>query len=78
MLTTPEGLAGQVVPLEDGKVNPQAFADCLSRYLDDPALLERHTALARIAARKFDPVGMGRAYSELYRKALTTNASPTY
>ncbi len=77
MLSTPEGLAGQVIPLEDGKVNPQAFADCLRRYLDDPRLLQQHTALACIAAQKFDPVAMGKAYTEIYRKALTTNANPT-
>ncbi len=77
MLSTADGLAGQVIPLEDGKVNPQAFADRLRRYLDDPSLLERHTALACIAARKFDPVAMGMAYTEIYRKALTTSANPT-
>ncbi len=77
MLSTADGLAGQVIPLEDGKVNPQAFADSLRRYLDDPNLLERHTARACLAAEKFDPVAMGMAYTEIYRKALTSSANPT-
>jgi len=77
MLATAEGLAGQVIPLENGKVNPRTLADCICAYLEDPALLESHTRLARIAAEKFDPVAMGQAYGAIYRNALTTSASPT-
>ncbi len=77
MLTTAEGLAGRVIPLEDGKVNPQTLADAISDYLEDPALLESHARLARIAAEKFDPVAMGQAYGTIYRNALTTSANPT-
>ena len=48
-----------------------------SVILDDPNLLERHTARACLAAEKFDPVAMGMAYTEIYRKALTSSANPT-
>jgi glycosyltransferase involved in cell wall biosynthesis len=77
MLETPEGLAGQVIALNDGRVSPHDLAAALLRYLQDPDLLERHTLLASLAARKFDPIAMANAYVQVYRRALTTNASPT-
>jgi glycosyltransferase involved in cell wall biosynthesis len=77
MLSSLEGLAGQVIPLRDGRADPEAFASAILSYLEDPRLLEQHTRLASLAAGKFDPVAMGQAYAQVYRRALTTSASPT-
>ncbi len=77
MLSTSEGLAGQVIPLRDGRPDSAGFADAILAYLDDPSLLARHTALTAVAASRFDPAVMGDAYDAVYRKALTNNASPT-
>jgi sugar transferase (PEP-CTERM/EpsH1 system associated) len=61
-----EGETGTLVP----SASPEALANALRAYLDDPALRMRHGAAARAdAERRFGLDAMVRSYVALYKKA---------
>lgn len=70
MLATPEGTAGMAIPLQNGRVQPEAFAEAIVQYSHDPDLHLHHCRLARQAATKFSSLSMVTAYCDVYRRAL--------
>jgi glycosyltransferase involved in cell wall biosynthesis len=77
MLTTPSGMAGVTVPLQDGCALPQAFAESILAYVNQPDIHLRHCELARQACKAFSPDAMANAYEAIYARALTTGPVPT-
>ncbi len=77
MLTTPSGMAGVTIPLQDGCALSHAFAESILTYVHEPGLHLRHCELARQACKAFSPEAMANAYEAIYARALTTGPVPT-
>ncbi len=70
MLSTPDGLAGEVFDLADWQVPVEALAERIAALAVTPGLLARMTARVAVACAKFDPDRMRDAYDAVYRAAM--------
>jgi glycosyltransferase involved in cell wall biosynthesis len=78
MLTMPEGIAGAVIPLWEGRVDPSAFADQILIHADNPDIHRKHCEIAKLASEKFNPDVMAAEYTDLYEDAIKSCGGPTY
>jgi len=68
-----EGVSGALVPAS----NPQALADALAAYVDDPARVAAHGAAAREKIeRHYSVAAMVGAYTALYDQLCNTKTNP--
>jgi sugar transferase (PEP-CTERM/EpsH1 system associated) len=68
-----EGVSGALVPAS----NPQALADALAAYVDDPARVAAHGAAARSnIERHYSVAAMVGAYTALYDQLCDTKTNP--
>ncbi|MCP9772593.1 glycosyltransferase family 4 protein [Synechococcus sp. Tobar12-5m-g] len=75
MLSATSGeLAGAAIPLQDGAVSCQVFADTIALYLAQPDIHAHHCSLAVNAAKKFNSDAMAEAFETIYRKALSSGS----
>jgi glycosyltransferase involved in cell wall biosynthesis len=75
MLSATSGeLAGAAIPLQDGAVSCQMFADTIALYLAYPDVHAHHCSLAVNAAKKFNPDAMAEAFETVYRHALSSGS----
>ena len=73
MLTIPSGIAGAALPLINGKVDPDSFANHIVNYAENPPLHQRGCELAKLASSKFDPKIMATSYERMYKDAITAS-----
>lgn len=71
MLETPAGLAGMVIPLEDGRVPVRLLAEAIARYATNPDLLASHRARVAQAAARQGGDAMLAAHEQFYAEALS-------
>jgi glycosyltransferase involved in cell wall biosynthesis len=70
MLTQEDSKAGILINLINGKVQAKDIANAVEVYLNNPQLVERHSALALKAAQKFDMKNCAAAYTALYHEVV--------
>jgi glycosyltransferase involved in cell wall biosynthesis len=68
MLSTRDGLAGELFDLDDWRIPEQRVADLIIRLAHDEDYYQSLLARAPDAATKFDPVSMVDDYEEVYRR----------
>jgi glycosyltransferase involved in cell wall biosynthesis len=78
MLTMPEGIAGAVIPLWKGRVDPSAFADQILIHLDNQDIHHYRCHIAKLASTKFNPDVMATEYADLYADAIKICEDPIY
>ena len=78
MLTMPEGVAGAVIPLRDGRVDPSAFANQIRNHADNPDIHHYRCEMAKLASAKFNPDVMAAKYADLYEDAIKSGGAPIY
>jgi glycosyltransferase involved in cell wall biosynthesis len=78
MLTMPEGIAGAVIPLWEGRVDPSAFADQILTHVGNPVIHHQRCEIAKLASEKFNPDVMAAEYAILYEDAIKSCGSPIY
>ncbi|MEB3235089.1 MAG: glycosyltransferase [Cyanobacteriota bacterium] len=76
MLSTSSGLAGAVIPLQNGKADSLAFAEAIQTYIQTPELLAVQRNRCDEAAQKFSWDRMLNAYIDVYKKAHTSTLQP--
>jgi glycosyltransferase involved in cell wall biosynthesis len=78
MLTLPEGIAGAVIPLWEGRADPSAFAKQILSHAENQDLHHHRCELAKLASTKFNPDVMAAEYAELYEDAIKSCGGPIY
>jgi glycosyltransferase involved in cell wall biosynthesis len=79
MLTTQQGPAGTLLPLSDEQSLVQNISRAVQCYIDNPQLLEEHSARARDAFKPFDMMTCTARYQNLYAEVIEEGgrSSPT-
>lgn len=76
MLRAPDGgLAGTLLDFDGDRISANQLAAAMRAYLDDPALRQRHAALAPAAFAKFDMGTCATAYARLYADVAARSPS---
>jgi hypothetical protein len=70
VLTTQQGPAGTLLPLSDEQSLVQNISRALQCYIDNPRLLEEHSARARDAFKPFDMMTCTARYQNLYAEVI--------
>jgi glycosyltransferase involved in cell wall biosynthesis len=70
MLESPQGTAGHVFDLEDGRIPIARLAAFIRTVADDPALYDTMRSRVAAAAEKFDITHMTQRYEEVYESML--------
>lgn len=78
MLSTPEGLAGEVVELEGGRIPIKALAEVVARLATEREYYEEKKRLARKAYAKFNKEALVRRYIEIYEELYRDKRSLSF
>ena len=72
MLTTENGMAGQVIKLseDNGPPDTEEIADAILNYINNPELLSEHSRNAFIAAKIFDIEECASKYEEVLKDVI--------
>ncbi len=70
MINSPEGMAGELVPLKNDRADASAAAAILKKWIDDPAYYDRLKQNTRSAFEKFRMKNIAREYLEVYHHAI--------
>ena len=72
MISSSGGMAGQLVPLKDGKADVSAAVQILKTWLDDPAYFNKLKDNTKAAFEKFKMANVAREYLEVYKEAIAS------
>ena len=72
MISSSGGMAGQLVPLKDGKADVSAAVQILETWLDDPAYFNKLKDNTKAAFEKFKMANVAREYLEVYKEAIAS------
>ena len=78
MLTIPEGIAGAVIPLLEGRVDPSAFAEQILTHAENQDIHLKRCNIAKLASEKFNPDLMANEFADLYENAIKLCGAPIY
>lgn len=67
MLATPDGHAGRLIDLHQGRVPVAELAVAIGDLAANPAVMQELTGRVPVASRRFDPAAMIAAYDSVYR-----------
>ena len=70
MISSPGGMAGELVPLKDGKADVSTAVQILEKWLDDPAYFNKLKENTKAAFEKFKMANVAREYLEVYKDAI--------
>ena len=75
MLSTPEGLAGEVLELRKGKIEVKDLAQAIIRFVTDEDYYLEKKQLVPLARKKFDLERMLQEYEEVYARVFSSLSS---
>ncbi len=76
MISHQNTLAGACIDLRNAKVDVHLFAAAIEKYLEEPGLVEQHSATALKAAGKFTMKSCIDEYLEVFAAAKTGKIRP--
>lgn len=71
MITSPKGMAGEIVPMKSAKADYVAAAAILMKWIEDPELFKRLKNNTPAAFQKFDMKNIASQYLEVYDEAIS-------
>lgn len=73
MLSYKGEIAGTLIDLESGKPGTTALEIAIEKYINDPSLTKKHSAIAKKAAKKFNMQTCVNEYLNLYEDLLSSS-----
>lgn len=75
MISSPDGMAGEIVEIKDGKADFKMAATIIKRWIEEPEYLELLKRNTKEAFTKFDMKFIASEYLEVYNKAIVSYQS---
>lgn len=70
MINSPQGMAGEMVQLKNGRADFNAAASVIKKWIEDPELFNKLKSNTSAAFQKFDMKNIASQYLEVYEEAI--------